>query len=117
MLRHGRARVDPSHPAAPGICDRCGMLWMLSDLQFQMEWRGPQLASTGFRVCHRCYDVPFIFNKPIILPADPVPVKDPRPPWWWQQAMSNANLIFENGNNWVTEDGNQLTVENNTSTD
>lgn len=117
MLRHGRARIDPSHPEAPGLCDRCGFYYTLSDLVYQYEWRGPQLASTGFRVCPSCLDKPFIFFKPILLGPDPLPVKDPRPPWWWAQQMTNGNLIFENGDNWITEDtGEIITFENNTST-
>jgi len=117
MQRHGRARVNSSHPEAFALCDRCGSQYNLPALTYQYEWRGPQLASTGYKVCGRCLDKPFIFNKPILLGPDPVPVKDPRPPYWWAAAMANANLVFDDESNWVTEDGDQLTYENNTSTD
>lgn len=76
---HGRARVDPNYPEAAGICDRCGLRYQLNSLRYQFEWRGPRLANTRLRVCSRCMDIPFIFNKPIIFPPDPKPVPDPRP--------------------------------------
>lgn len=117
MKRHGRARINSTHPEATGLCDRCGCLYDLKELQFEMQWMGPRLARTGYRICPRCFDKPFIFFKPILLGPDPLPVKEPRPPWWYPQAIGNGNLIFDDGSNWVTEDGNQLTVENNTSTD
>lgn len=75
----GKARVDPQHPQAFGVCDRCGFWHNLVDLAYQHEWRGRQLKNIRLRVCSRCLDVPFIFNRPIIYPPDPVPVADPRP--------------------------------------
>lgn len=42
---------------------------------WQHEWRGPRLANIRVFVCDRCLDKPFIFNKPIIYPPDPVPIK------------------------------------------
>jgi len=35
--------------------------------------------NTRERVCPRCLDKPFIFNRPLIIPPDPVPRIDPRP--------------------------------------
>ena len=51
----------------------------LSDLLYQHEWRGSRLMNIRLRVCARCLDKPFIFNRPLILPPDPVPKSDPRP--------------------------------------
>lgn len=76
---HGRARVNPTSPEAAGICDRCGFKYSLRDLVGQREWRGPRLMDIRVKVCPKCTDIPFIFNKPIIYPPDPVPVRDPRP--------------------------------------
>lgn len=76
---HGRARINPRAPEAAGICDSCGFKFSLRDLGYQMEWRGPRLMNTRLRKCPKCLDVPFIFNRPIIYPPDPVPVADPRP--------------------------------------
>lgn len=72
---------------------------------------------TGYKVCNRCLDKPFIFNKPIILPPDPVPVKDPRPAWWMQEAMQNPSLVFSDGSQWVTDTDDEMTASNNTSND
>lgn len=75
----GRARVNASNPRAFGVCDRCGFWHNLQDLSWQFDWRGPRLMNLRIRVCRQCTDKPFIFNKPIILPPDPIPVADPRP--------------------------------------
>lgn len=75
---HGRARVDPRNPQAFGVCDRCGFWWNLFRLAYQYDWRGDQLTNTRFRVCPPCYDKPFELNRPLVLPADPLPVIDPR---------------------------------------
>lgn len=76
---HGRARVNPESPEAFGICDDCNFQYNLVDLQFQFAWRGNTLQNTGFRVCYECYDKPNEQLRPRILPADPVPVMNPRP--------------------------------------
>lgn len=76
---HGHARVNPNNPGAFGVCDRCGMLYNLDDLNYQFDWRGPRLANLRLKVCRRCYDRPFEFFRPVVLPPDPVPRTDPRP--------------------------------------
>jgi hypothetical protein len=81
----GRAYTDPLAPEPPGICDRCAAKWMHSDLRWQYDFRGNALANLRILVCPRCEDEPFIFNKPIILPPDPVPIKDPRPGFYRSQ--------------------------------
>ena len=75
----GRARVNAQSPEAFGICDRDGMLYNLKDLHYQYEYRGPQLQNLRIRVCSRCMDRPAAFLKPLIIPPDPLPVRDPRP--------------------------------------
>lgn len=55
------------------------MLYNLDNLSYQMEWRGPRLASTGAKVCRHCTDKPFAHNRPVILPPDPAARRDPRP--------------------------------------
>ncbi|HQT62722.1 MAG TPA: hypothetical protein PLV07_07410 [Acidiphilium sp.] len=76
---HGRARVSARNPEAFGVCDRCGIWYNLNDLRFQYDWRGNRLMNLNFRVCHRCYDKPFEHYRPIIVPPDPVPQRNPRP--------------------------------------
>lgn len=80
MRPHAKhARVNPSSPVATGVCDRCNFQWPLPELRWQHDWRGNALVKLGVRVCPKCMDKPFIHNRPIILPPDPMPVKDPRP--------------------------------------
>lgn len=79
MRLHGHAKVNPKAPSAFAVCDRCGMLYNLDDLAYQMEWRGPSMMSTGAKICRKCTDKPQEQNRTIILPPDPVPRLDPRP--------------------------------------
>ena len=76
---HGRAIVDPSNPAAFGICDRCCGTYNLRDLQFQYQYNGSGLYNTRFLVCDTCLDVPQPQLLNPILPPDPMPVLNPRP--------------------------------------
>lgn len=76
---HGRARVDARNPAAFGVCDRDGLLYNLSDLVWQYDFRGNQLQNLWIRVCKKCLDVPQNQLRPKAMPADPVPVYQPRP--------------------------------------
>lgn len=111
---HGRARVNPVSPEGFSTCQRCGFLYNLVDLPFQYEWRGNQLMSTGFRVCTwTCMDVPADFLRPIILPADPEPLWQPRPePYTADEAGSytppqptNAWELEDGSGAWELEDG------------
>jgi hypothetical protein len=71
----GRARVSGG---AYGVCDRCGIWNNLDNLQFQWDWRGTALQNLQARVCPRCLDRPQEQLRVIIIPADPVPVDQPR---------------------------------------
>jgi hypothetical protein len=74
----GRARVSAKNPQAQGVCDRCGLWYTLADLTFQADWRGTSLQNLWLRVCSRCLDAPQQQLRAIQLPADPVPVWQPR---------------------------------------
>jgi hypothetical protein len=74
----GKARTDPRRPRAFGVCDQCGTWFNLRTLRWGMEYMGPGLQRTGFRVCSDCFDQPQDQLRPIILPPDPMPVADPR---------------------------------------
>ena len=75
----GRVRVDPQNPRGYGVCDFCGIQYQLERLEYQTEWQGPVLRRTGFRQCPVCLDRPNMQLRTVILPPDPVPLKDPRP--------------------------------------
>lgn len=80
MRMHGRARIDMSHPEALGECDFCGFLYNHVRLSWQKDWRGPNLQNLGFLVCESCIDKPQPNGqRTIILPPDPVPVRNARP--------------------------------------
>lgn len=76
---HGRAQVDANNPRAFAVCDRCGFLYNHSDLRWQYDYRGRNLANLRFLVCDTCYDEPQPQLKPRILPPDPMPVLNARP--------------------------------------
>ena len=76
--RSGRARTSPSNPRAFGICDRCGFLYNHYTLRWQYDWAGASLVNKRLLVCNTCYDEPQNQLRAIVVPADPVPVVNPR---------------------------------------
>jgi hypothetical protein len=85
-----RVRVNPSRPEAQAICDLCGVIRNHGDLRFQFEWRGNALVNTYHLVCQdTCYDEPFQLDRPRLLPPDPEPVLNARPPQWALQENEN----------------------------
>lgn len=82
---HGRAICDPNSPVAFASCDRCNFRYNITSLKWQYDFRGSALMNLRILVCDRCYDEPFEFNRPIILPPDPVPILDARPGFYAQE--------------------------------
>ena len=78
--RQGRARVSPSNPRAAGQCDRCGFVYQHHALRWQFDWAGASLVNKRLLVCSRCYDEPQQQLRTIAIPADPVPIINPRVP-------------------------------------
>lgn len=78
MRPHGRARVSARSPAAFAICDRCGFLTNHYRLQWQFDWRGASLQNIRMLVCDQCLDTPQEQLRAINVPADPVPIQNPR---------------------------------------
>jgi len=76
--KQGRARANPAAPTAAGICDRCGFVHQHSDLRWQYDWRGASLANIRLLVCNTCYDNAQPQLRAIVIPADPVPIQNPR---------------------------------------
>jgi hypothetical protein len=74
----GRARTSASAPQAHAICDRCGFRYNLVNLNWQFDWRGASLQNIKLLVCKSCYDEPQEQLRAIVIPADPVPVANPR---------------------------------------
>jgi hypothetical protein len=78
MRPHGRARVSARSPRAFAICDRCGFLYNHVNLQWQYDWAGASLINKRILVCDTCNDVPQQQLRAIVVPADPVPIQNPR---------------------------------------
>lgn len=75
---HGKYTPDPYAPRGRGVCDDCQFVFLLSELQYQYEYRGDSLTNTRFRKCPTCLDKPYEGRRPLKLPPDPVPLLDPR---------------------------------------
>ena len=78
MRATGRASVSSRNPRAFGICDRCGFLYNHDRLQWQFDYAGAGLINKRILVCNPCLDTPQNQLRSIILPADPVPIENPR---------------------------------------
>ena len=78
MRPHGRASVSSRNPRAFGICDRCGFLYNHTYLQWQFDYAGAGLINKRILVCRPCNDTPQAQLRAIVLPADPVPIQNPR---------------------------------------
>src|SRR5262245_34297316 len=78
---HGRAQVNPYNPSSFAICDRCGFLYNIDDLEWQYDYQGGQTpVNLRLLVCRRtCLDDLNYNNKLLILPPDPMPTFNARP--------------------------------------
>ena len=74
----GHASLDPQRPSAFAICDICGFLYLHRDLKWVVQWMGNQVRKTGHLACPTCWDQPNPTLRPKVLPADPVPILNPR---------------------------------------
>lgn len=70
--------IDRNHPTATANCDRCGFFYSHNKLKWQWEYRGTGLVNLNILVCSTCLDIPNPQLKVIVLPPDPVPIKNPR---------------------------------------
>ena len=104
--QHGRARVNPSAPEHFAVCDRCGLWYNGSDLQWQFQWAGPSLINLRLLVCDTCLDEPQEQLRSIIIPADPVPIINPRV----------ENFYVDETDIRITETGDARVVEDDVTT-
>ena len=83
MRPHGRADISQTSPRATAICDRCGAMVNHDQLRWAFDWRGPKLQNLRFLVCQSCLDA-YQQNgqRTIVLPADPIPIKNARPEYY-----------------------------------
>jgi len=119
----GRARTSSRNPQAFGVCDRCGMWYNHYQLKWQYDWGGASLINKRILVCNPCYDTPQNQLRAIVLPADPMPIVNPRTesyandesdyvvaslnattdPITGLQVTNPTYLVDENGNNVTTQ--------------
>ena len=59
---------------------RSGFLYNHSHLRWQMDYSGAGLYNKRILVCEHCYDTPQQQLKVIVIPPDPLPVLNARPP-------------------------------------
>lgn len=76
--RAGRARTSARNPQAHAICDRCGARYNHVNLSWQYDWAGASLINKRLLVCNRCNDEPQQQLRAVVIPADPVPIMNPR---------------------------------------
>lgn len=95
----GRARISSRNPQAAAVCDGCGFIYTHSTLAFKREWAGNVLINTKQLVCRKCNDVPNQQLRALIIPADPMPIMNPRT------------------NNWQAAEGNFRTTSGQDTTD
>jgi hypothetical protein len=74
----GRARTSAKNPQAHAICDRCGFRYNHVDLRWQFDWRGTSLQNIRLLVCDQCTDEAQQQLRAIVIPADPIPIVNPR---------------------------------------
>ncbi len=94
--RSGRAITNPGRPEAFAVCDRCGLWHNHKNLSYQYEWQGTKLQNLNLLVSRECLDIPQPQLKARILPADPVPIMNPRPENFYssrlQQIVTQGSL-------------------------
>jgi len=74
----GRASISSRNPRAAGQCDRCGFVYNHDRLKWQYDYAGAGLINKRILVCDPCNDVPQNQLRAIVLPADPIPINNPR---------------------------------------
>lgn len=76
---YGKSNPNPVNPETTGVCNRCGFLFELSKLKYQLRRAGTSIIKTNLRVCSKCRDDIENFTAPVVLPPDPLPVTDANP--------------------------------------
>jgi hypothetical protein len=116
--QQGRARVSSRSPRAAGVCDRCNFIYNHQDLRWQFDYAGAGLINKRLLVCSRCEDLPQNQLRAIVVPADPVPIQNPRVPNYAQAASNtrvtsgqnsidpNTGIPVQGGNVRITQDDN-----------
>lgn len=93
---------DAKNPQGIAICDGCGFLVQHTHLREKKDYRGGTVpVGLGLYVCASCDDVPQPYYRRLLLRADPIPLRNPRPDSQdaqtdAQEAAANAYSIYLN---------------------
>lgn len=120
--RSGRARTSARNPRAFAICDRCALWYNHYQLKWQYDWAGASLINKRILVCDTCYDEPQEQLRAIVLPADPVPIINPRvEPYAWDEVdrrqVSGYNATSPSTGIPVQQGDTRVTTLNNAATE
>lgn len=107
----GRARISARKPEAAGVCDRCGFVYSHSDLSWQFDYAGTGLINKRILVCRPCLDTPQNQLRSIALPADPVPIANPRIMNYEAAESSLRQTSGQNPGTRVTQDNNPRSTQ------
>lgn len=100
--RRTQPEFDAKNPRAIAICDGCGFLIQHDHLREKKDYRGGTVpVGLGIYVCASCDDVPQPYYRRLLLRADPIPVRNPRPDSQdaqtdAQEAAANAYSLYLN---------------------
>ena len=98
--KSGRAQTSSRNPRAFAVCDRCAIWYNRDQLNWQMDWAGASLINKRILVCNTCMDTPQQQLRAIIIPADPVPISNPRVE---QYALSEIDRRQVSGYNTINQ--------------
>jgi hypothetical protein len=120
--RSGRARTSARDPRAFAVCDRCAIWYNHHQLKWQYDWAGASLINKRILVCDTCYDEPQNQLRAIVLPADPMPIINPRvEPYAWDEIdrrqVSGYNTTSPTTGIPVPQGDTRVTTANNAATD
>jgi len=120
--RSGRARTSARNPRAFAICDRCALWYNHYQLKWQYDWAGASMINKRILVCDTCYDEPQEQLRAIVLPADPMPIINPRvEPYAWDEIdrrqVSGYNATSPSTGIPVQQGDTRVTTLNNTATE
>jgi hypothetical protein len=80
---------DAQSPQGLAICDGCGFMVQHKELREKKDYRGGTVpVGLSLQVCGSCDDAPQPYYSRLLLRADPVPLRNPRPDS--QDAQTNA---------------------------
>jgi len=102
-------------PQAHAICDDCGFRYLHVDLRWKVQWAGAKVQNLRLLVCKTCWDNPQPQLKAIVIPADPLPIYNPRPEAYAEtvpnfiatesETFSGSDLTTQGGDNIIWELG------------